>query len=198
MVGSAREPPVDARRHVEGVSGHIAMHVVDRWAPERVNRRLRKRPSGRGHRNAVVGRGAHSPAAAELVHLRLIAHVVCARAHRVAEQGALDGQARGQRAQVESHQHEINVGPAGHRRSGATTGESTCKRRAHEGSSKDTVMRPVASANDGAEAGHSGRRFLVRRRRTVSYCPKRPRWRWRSWCPELPCAAARARRCRSS
>jgi hypothetical protein len=158
MVGSAREPPVDARRHVEGVSGHIAMHVVDTRAPERVDRRLRKRPSGRGHRNAVVGRGAHSPAAAELVHLRLIAHVVVARAHRVAEQGALDGQARGQRAQVESHQHEIDVGPAQAVR--AATGESTCKRRAHEGSSKDTVMRPVASANDGAEAGHSVRKVL--------------------------------------
>ena len=39
-------------------------------------------------------------------------------------------------------------------------GESTCKRRAHEGSSTETVMRPVAAASNVAEAGHSVRKVL--------------------------------------
>jgi hypothetical protein len=39
-------------------------------------------------------------------------------------------------------------------------GESTCKKRTHEGSRKDTVMRLVAAANDGAEVGHFVRKVL--------------------------------------
>ena len=114
VIGRAREPPVDARRHVDGLRGHVARQIVDRRAPECLDGRRRKGPRGRGHRQVVVRHGARIPAAAELVHLRLVASVI----HGVAEERAGDGSHARERAQVEFHQHEIDIVPAGSRWSG--------------------------------------------------------------------------------
>ena len=109
MIGRAREPPVDARRHVDGVRGHVASQVVDSRAPVRLDDRRRKGPRGRRHRQVVVRHVARIPAAAELVHLTLVASVI----HGVAKERAGDGSHARERAQVESHQHEVDIGPAG-------------------------------------------------------------------------------------
>jgi hypothetical protein len=114
VIGRAREPPVDARRHVDGLIGQVARQVVDRRAPERVDGRRRKGPRGRRHRQVVVRHVARTPAAAELVHFTLVASVI----HGVAEERAGDGSHARERDQVEFHQHEIDIVPAGSRWTG--------------------------------------------------------------------------------
>ena len=109
VIGRAREPPVDAQRHVDGLIGQVARQVVDRRAPVRLDDRRSKGQRGRGHRQVVVRHSVRIPAAAELVHLRRVADVI----HGVAEERAGDGSHARERAQVEFHQHEVDIGPAG-------------------------------------------------------------------------------------
>jgi len=113
VIGRAREPPVDARRHVDGLIGQVARQVVDRRAPVRLDDRRRKGPRGRRHRQVVVRHVARIPAAAELVHLCLVALAQAIVCHGVAKERTVDGSHARERAQVELHQHEIDIGPAG-------------------------------------------------------------------------------------
>ena len=147
VIGRAREPPVDARRHVDGLIGQVARQVVDRRAPERVDGRRRKGPGNNysipsRHRQVLVSHGARVPAAAELVHFTLVTSVI----YGVAEERAGDGSHARECAQVELHQHEIDIGPAG----GSVVRGGEAHTRVSTGADRHR-MRPLGAAADVAE-----------------------------------------------